>query len=300
MDWDSLRFVLAVARAGSLSEAAKQLGVSHSTVYRRINAFEDEHKITAFERLPDGYRLTEAGRSITRLAERVEESVNDVARQLTRSPKNDEVSGAVRVAAPEAVALAIGPQLAPLLDRHPALALDWVLGAAPVDLNRREADIAIRVAASPPDNLVGRRLADVAFAVYGASHAVERHGWSYPDRARWVVFDDSQASSPQGRWERANISADSIAIRVNRRVMLDLAVTSGLGLGVLPRGVGDASTQLVRLTDTLAELTLPLWVLTHPDLREVVSIRAVMDFCGEVLGRRRGEIEASGADENEE
>lgn len=280
MDWDSLRYLLAVARAGSVAEAAKQLGVSHSTVYRRVNAFEQDHGVEVFERLPDGYRLTEAGEALIARAASIADAVDDVARSLEQS---DEVGGVVTVAAPEAVGLAICPQLGRLTERHPGLVMSWRLDSSAVNIHRREADVAIRVTREPPETLVGRRLADVRFAVYAARQYLDRRPWSGRESARWVVFDGPPAESPQGRWEAANVAPDSVALRVDRRVMLDEAVRAGLGAGILPRAVGDTAPRL-ELIEELVGLTLPLWVLTHPDLREVPRVRAVIDFVVEVLG----------------
>jgi len=288
MDWDALRYLLAVARAGSVADAAKQLGVSHSTVYRRLNNFEQDFGLEVFERLPDGYRLTERGEALVAKAARVSEAVDDVARSLQPS---DAVTGEVIVAAPEAVGLAICPQLGRLIDRYPNLTMSWRLDSTAVNIHRREADVAIRVTGKPPETLVGRRLADVAFAIYGARQHLERHPWSGIADARWVVFGGPLAQSPQAKWEAANVAEGNVALRVDRRVMLDEAVLAGVGVGILPRAVGDSATQLEKLGDDLDELTLPLWVLTHPDLRSVPRVRAVIDFAVEVLGAERELLE---------
>lgn len=288
MDWDNLRYLLAVARAGSVAEAAKQLGVSHSTVYRRVNAFEQDHQVEVFERLPDGYRLTEAGEALVARAAHIAEAVDDVARSLEQ--RSDEVTGAVIVAAPEAVGLAICPQLGRLIDRFPGLVMSWRLDSSAVNIHRREADVAIRVTREPPETLVGRRLADVGFAIYGARQLLDRRPWTGIEAARWVVFDGPLAASPQGRWEAERLPPPAVALRVDRRVMLDEAVRAGIGVGILPRAVGDAAPQLIKLDD-VAALTLPLWVLTHPDLRDVPRVRAVLDFIFEVLGGERDRLE---------
>jgi molybdate transport repressor ModE-like protein len=284
VDWDNLRYLLAVARAGSVAEAAKQLGVSHSTVYRRVNAFEQDHGVELFERLPDGYRLTEAGEALVAKAAKIADAVDDVARSLETT---DEIAGQVIIAAPEAVGLAIAPRLGGLIERYPSLTMSWRLDSSAVNLHRREADIAIRVTREPPETLVGRRLADVEFAIYGARQYLDRRAWSDAGNARWVVFDGPLAQSPQGRWESEHVGEACVALRVDRRVMLDEAVRAGIGVGILPRAVGDTAPRL-ELLDAVGELTSPLWVLTHPDLRAVPRVRAVLDFIFEALSPQNG------------
>ena len=280
MDWNDLKTLLAVARAGSIAAAAKELGVSHSTVYRKVKAFEDEHRLSLFERHQDGYRLAEAGGSFIEAAERVEAAVADVSRKLRSY--GEEALGTVSIATPEAAALLLCPRLAPLMSRFPQLTLEWNLEADAASLINRECDIAIVAASEPPPTLVGRRLADIAFAVYGADHYVEREALDDLNGARWIVFSAALASQPVPAWECQNVPQEAIAMRVNRRVMLDEAVLAGIGVGVMPRLTGDAYPKLRRLSDNI-DVSLPLWVLTHPDLRDAPGVRTVFDTVVELL-----------------
>lgn len=290
MDWNNLRYLLAVARAGTIAAAARQLGVSHSTVYRKVKAFEDEHEVTLFQRHADGYRLTEAGATFVALTEQVEGAVAEVGRGLRRF--DHQIKGKVTIAAPEAVALLLCPRLAGLLEAFPKLTLEWQLDADVEGLVRREADIAIAAANEPPPTLVGRRVADVDFAVYGAATYLDREGITGTAGARWIVFDPSLAHTPVAAWERAHVSDDDVAMRVNRRVMLDEAVLAGLGVGVMPAATGDANPRLRRLSDPLG-INLPLWVLTHADLREAKAVRAVFDQVVLLLGDARDSLESA-------
>lgn len=293
MNWDDLRVLLAVARAGSIPAAAKALGVSHSTVYRKVKGFEDEQRLNLFERHADGFRLADDASRFVELAEKVESAVGDLERDLRRY--GDDVAGTVSIAAPEAAAITICAQLGPILERFGRLKLNWQLDADASSLIQRECDIAIVAAAAPPPTLVGRRLADIAFAVYGSQSWLDREGIENAKQARWIVFDDSLRDSPVVQWENANVPEASIAMRVNRRVMLDEAVLAGLGVGVMPRLTGDANPSLRCLG--AIDVRLPLWVLTHPDLREAASVRTVFDAIGVLLGTERSRIEGSDFEE---
>ena len=189
IDWNELRTLLAVARSGSIAAAAKQLAVSHSTVYRRVKNFEDENNVTLFERHADGFRLTEAGKNFLELATDVERAVSKVGHQLRRF--DHDVDGVVSIGAPEAAGLALCSRLGEFGNRFPKLTLSWELDADTSSLLRRETDVAIVVAAEPPGALVGRRLADIEFAVYGAVDYLEREGLTSTEGARWIVFGKS-------------------------------------------------------------------------------------------------------------
>lgn len=281
MSWDDLRFVLAVARAESISGAARLLGVSHSTVYRRLKAFEEEHGVSCFERLADGMRITEAGAALVGPIEEVEKSVLVVERSL--SQKEAAVAGTVTIAAPEALGVMLCARIGPLLSRHPELSVSWKIGADAASLSRGEADIALRAMSAPAESLVGRKVSELAFAIYASKVYLREHPWRGMGSGRWIVFDGVAARSPQGKWERANVPESAVVMRVNSRVMLDAALTAGHGVGITACGLGDQQPGLVRVTEPLDALTVPLWILTHESLSEVPRVRAVMDTCADLL-----------------
>jgi DNA-binding transcriptional LysR family regulator len=291
MHWDDLRYVLAVGRAGSLGAAARTLGVAHSTVYRRINQFEEQHRVRCFIKVADGFELSEAGKQLLRLAEEVEERMVEAERCLTG--QSESVSGEVVVAAPEAVGLMLCPHLPQFQARYPGLTTHWRLSADKLNVQRGEADVALRVTRAPAPSLVGRKLVDLAFAIYASKSYTEKHPWRSIESARWIVFDDLLMASPQFKWEQRHVPPEQISMKVDRRVMLDEAVRAGLGVGILPCGDAARYPNMVRLSDPLPELALPLWILTHEDLRNAAGVRAVMDFCGEQIDAAAALLEGS-------
>ncbi len=292
MNWDDLRFVLAVARAASLSGAARELGVSHSTVYRRLKAFEEGHDILCFERLADGMRITAEGEALIGPITDVERGVLEVERGL--SSQQHEVAGTVTLAAPEALALTLCAQLGPLLSRYPKLQVHWKIGVEEAVLQKGEADVALRVMAAPAPSLVGRKVWDLGFGIYATHAHLDAHPWGGVAAARWVTFDDVAARTPQGKWEAANVPAAQVVMRVNRRALLDAAIVAGHGVGITACGLGDQAAHLVRVGDPIPELTVPLWVLTHASLQDVPRVRALMDMCVELLVGSRALLEGSG------
>ncbi len=118
----------------------------------------------------------------------------------------------------------------------------------------------------------------MAFAVYG------RRGVT--DDA-WVVFDESLSHTPQGKWEAKNVPADRVRARLGSRSLFVAALQAGVGVGVLPCALGDQEPSLARMGDVLAELSLPLWMLTHPDLKDVPRVRALMDYLGQRFAEQR-------------
>lgn len=279
MSWDDLRYVLAVARAESISRAARQLGVSHSTVHRRLKAFEEAHGVQCFERLADGIRVTEAGKALIGPIENVELGVLAVEQKL--SQQEDEAAGTVTVAAPEALALALCARFGPLLARHPRLAVTWKVGAEAVSVQKGEADVALRVMKKPGDSLVGRRVGHLRFAIYASNAYLAEHPWRGVGSARWIIFDDTE--TPQARWEKQNVPPEAVVMRVDRRVLFDEAIAAGHGVGITACGLGDHRPGLTRVSEPLEELTAPLWILTQQSLLEVPRVRVTMDMCAEIL-----------------
>ncbi len=272
MNWDDLCYVLALSRAGSLGEAARVLGVAHTTVSRRISALEEAHGVKLFEKTPSGFLATDAGRELATTAAGMEDRVLEAERRL--SGHVADVSGEVTLSVPEALGPVICTLSRAFRDEYPHVVLSLDATSDRADLTRREADVVVRAALSPPEVLVGRKLATAEFAVYCASRT------SDSDNLPWVVFDPHHERSPLGRWEQSNIPAERIAVRVRSRALFLAAVKSGLGQGVLPCALADADPELKRVGEPIAELSCPLWILTHPDLKDVPRVAAVMAFFG--------------------
>lgn len=269
MDWDDLRFALALARAGNLAKAARSLGVAHTTVARRVSAFEDSLGTPLFDRVGGDCTPTPAGKDLVETASEMEAGVNAFARRL--SSRAAELEGDVTIATTEPMAAKLTEHVLAFGRVHPNIRVRIHATNANVDLAKREADIALRVTAAPSESLVGRKLGTVAFAIYGTKGASL-------DESPWVVFDATLAATPQGKWEAENVPAERVTLRTNSRLVFIEAVTAGAGIGVLPCGVAAQLPNVVQLGDVIPSLGLPLWILTHEDLRDTPRVRALMDF----------------------
>jgi DNA-binding transcriptional LysR family regulator len=286
MDWDDLRFFLAVARGGSLSAAGRGLGVKHTTVLRRIGALESQLGIRLFERLPSGYVKTPAGEEMEATARQIEESAFDLERRLTG--RDLEVAGELRVTASDVVAQASAGVLAEFRARHPAIRLELQISSDTLSLSRREADVAIRVAVRPAAHLVGRRLRDVPFGVWGSSGYLDRNGAPRGRRANashfdWVVLDESSAHFPQADWERRCVPPERVALRSNSSMFVNDAVRAGFGVALMSDDVASPDPSLRRALPNRLDFGFGLWLLTHADLRRMPRVRAFLDFVGPAL-----------------
>src|SRR5215471_6648438 len=173
--WDDVRFFLAVARAGSLSAAARMLGVGHVTVGRRVALLEKRLGVTLLNRTPDGFSTTSAGQAILRQCTEMESAARNLER--IAAGRDSLVTGSVRLSATEALAhQVIVPAIAALRQVHPDLQVDLVASVRSLDIARREADVAVRFARPTASELVCRKLGEVGFSLYASHRYLAEHG----------------------------------------------------------------------------------------------------------------------------
>src|SRR5687768_15286911 len=164
--WDDLRYLLAIGREGSLNGAARRLGVNHSTVFRRLNGSEARLGVRLFERHPEGYAPTAAGEEVLRHAQRIEESIDAIGR--TAAGRDVQLSGSIRLTTASNLAVDYVAGYVPQwLERYPEIRIEIAVGDRDFDLARREADVALRATTAPPEYLVGRRVCEISWWVYG-------------------------------------------------------------------------------------------------------------------------------------
>jgi DNA-binding transcriptional LysR family regulator len=290
MEWDDLRIVLAVFREGTLSGAARRLGVTHSTVFRRLGAVEEQMGARLFERFRDGYVPTPAGETAAAAAGRLEDEVLTLERRL--SGQDLKPSGIVRITTTDTLGTILMRYLPAMRAAHPEIQFEIAISNAMANLTRREAEIAIRPTPEPPEILVGRRIADIAHAIYGSRAYLSRREEKDLSAHDWIALDDALASTIIGRWIHENLRAAHITCRVDALPTLRDAALAGLGLALLPCYLGDLASGLRRLTPkTLAEPRSALWLLTHDDLRRTARIRATLDFLAKAFASERALLE---------
>jgi DNA-binding transcriptional LysR family regulator len=284
LDWNDLRYFLAIARAGTLAGAAQALGVNHSTVFRRLNAFEDRLGVRLFERLPEGYVPTSEGEEIRRHAEAVDDSINAMAR--TVAGRDYRLSGRIRLTTAASLASDyVAGYLLQFRHSHPDITVEIATGDNDFDLTRREADVALRATQSPPDFLVGRKLLEIPWFVCAGRETLVRHGT--PTRMAdlggfpLIGADDSFVRLPPFAWLRRSFPDQQFVARANDLGTMRALTLAGMGLAVMP---GDQyCTDLVHLFPIDPPFSGQLWLLTHPDLRHVARIRTFMDFLADSI-----------------
>jgi DNA-binding transcriptional LysR family regulator len=283
MDWDDLRYVLAISRTAGLSPAARQLGVNPSSVYRRLEALEKELEVRLFERLRSGYRLTESGEALAEAAARMENEALSVERQVKGT--DVRLQGHIRVSTSEALAMyALPSHLAEFRSMYPEVSLDVSATNQMVDLTRRDADVAIRATAVPPDHLVGRSVGRVGVAAYASAAYLDAQGRGRPVEAYdWIGYDGQLAHIRQARWTNQHIPPERQKLRFDSIAAVVTAVAHGVGCGSMPCFAADGDPRFERLPGTWQETDVQIWLLTHPDLRRSARVRACLQFFGSRL-----------------
>jgi len=207
------------------------------------------------------------------------------------------LSGTVRLTTTDTLMASILPDvLAAFRSAQPGIQIEVALSNLMFNLSKRDADVAIRPVDAPPETLIGRRIAKVAFAVYASpqylakSRETERLAGH-----QWVGPDDSLAGTSVARWMRAELPGSEITLRADSLLALRQAAQAGLGLAALPCYLGDLSAGLACVHRPIAAMETALWILTHEDLRHAARIRAFTEFVAAALARRRPLIEGAQA-----
>ena len=292
LSWDDFRFAQAIAETGSLGGAAERLGVNHSTVFRRLAQIEERLGSRLFERSRTGYALTPCGEEMVRLAERMGDDIVAFERKVTGHDLRP--SGELRVTTNDPVLVhLLSGVLAEFRAAYPDIVLDVVVTNEELNLSKRDADVAVRSTVDPPEALIGRRVATVAWAVFGSPALAGEPFAPAGDAATrpWVGFGDALAALKPAKWLRDKVGAERVACRIDSVLGLAAAAAAGIGLALLPCFVGAATPGLVRLAPPVPELDTALWLLTHPDLRNTARVRAFLDFAAMEIARRKKTIE---------
>lgn len=293
IDWTDLQYVLAVADKGTLATAGRALGVSHTTVLRRIGRLEAAYGVRLFDRLPSGYALTATGEEVLASARDLSEGIATLERRL--AGRDLRLEGLIRVATLDTLmASLLPPILTSFQAEHPGVELEVFGAVAMANLSRRDADVAIRVASSPPETLVGRRLASVGMGICG-DLPESASGWSLEEWAtqRWIAPSDDLAETNVARWIRTTLPDANIVFRADSAVAMARAAQAGAGVAALPWYLAPALPGL-RWRALPAPLEAPagLWVLSHRDLRRTPRVRAFTDFVCRELALHRSLIES--------
>jgi DNA-binding transcriptional LysR family regulator len=293
-----LPLILALARARTLAAAAEQLNVDTSTVFRRLNALEERLRVRLFDRSARGYQLTAAGERAAAAAESMESELHALDRDITG--RDQKLEGTLRVTASETLSHAVLPKLfASFHATHPRIQLILSIDNRVLDLSRREADVALRTRRPTDPSLFGRKLADIAWAWYGAAESsgrtIRRAKGSFNFSNQAVIgWDEPGARIAASEWVAAQVPADRIVYRTNSIVNQLMAVRAGIGIALLPCYLADTDATTKRISSPVSGIAGELWIVTHKDLKDTARIRAFLSIVGEGIASHRRLFEGGG------
>jgi len=309
LDWSDLRYALAVGSTGGLAAAARQLGVNHTTVLRRLDALEARLGARLFERSRNGYQPTEAGALVLEQARRMADQAEEIERRV--AGRDRELTGLLRVTTAFVVMEHLLPEpLASFARTYPGIEVEVVENAFLVDLSRRhadesaswarrEADVALRLSAQVAEHLVGRPLGDTHCRVYAKRDAPGLPQGVTPltsllNDAPWVAFERDSQSRVYDQWMRKHLPSTQVRLRVDIFNAVAAVLRTGLAVGILPTFMASRHPELVAVSDPIPELSVPVWMLTHPDLRQTARVRAFMQHVGDAVAARLAQAEGAG------
>ena len=277
IDWDDVRYFLAVARGGSARAAAGPLGVNQATVLRRIAQLEDRLGARMFEKLPAGYRLTEAGEEVLELAQQMEVSSQRLETRVFG--RDQSVRGLLRVTvAPILATHLLMPDLADFARLHPDIEMEILSSGELANLTNRDADVAIRVVydrKTLPLNLHGLKGPDLVSGVYMSRDRLAAWRAGAPDPLRWIVISMHGVPDWAGEGE---VRITEVPFRITDGAAQVVAVRQGIGITTLPCFVGDADPMLVRVPGTFLHMHGTLWLLTQGETRKTKRVRLFTEF----------------------
>jgi DNA-binding transcriptional LysR family regulator len=290
LNWDEFRIVKAIAETRSLAGAAERLGLNHSTMFRRLSAVESRLGVRLFERDRGGYRPTAFGEDMTALAVLMGETIAEFERRVTQ---NDvKISGVVRLTTLHALGVLQLPRaLAALRAAHPGLRLEIMLTDATLDLQRGEADIALRAHnGAPSANFSGRRIAAMTWGIFVHPTWLDEGGELRAD-APWIEPTEGFMPVQARRWLDRNVEPHRRTVRANDDLMMVELAACGAGAVLLPCYAAARHPGLVNVGSADPEIEREIWLMTSAHALGVPRIRVAFDFLAEALARQNATTE---------
>ncbi|PCE21844.1 LysR family transcriptional regulator [Paraburkholderia acidicola] len=278
LQWDDIRYFLAAARGGSLSGAARTLGVQHSTVARRIDAMEQMLGVRLFDRLPRGWPLTTEGQLLVDHAVRIEEEAHAFERASRGAVS---LQGTVRLSVPPGFGSHfLVPRLAAWRRAWPGIQLDIVGEARAANLFRREADLAVRLGRPPEPGLAARRLGTMRFSLRATADWLGRP----PSEWEFIGYNETLTDAPQQQWLVQFAGARPFALIANDLTSIYRACRAGAGVALLPGFIANGDDALTVLdTQPACDVEREIWLAVHPDVRRSPRVQAVAEAIAQAV-----------------
>ncbi len=274
-NWDDFRYFGAVAETGSFSQAAKKLMVNHSTVSRRIQALEQAHGVRLFERTQTGYQLTEAGTSIYEIVENLQQETHKASRIL--QGQDARLEGMINLTMPNDLFMfLLAKPLKQFQQLHPGITFNLMVSKGLRNMANREADIAIRITATPPEYLIGSKISNLQHGLY------RNPTMSIGDYTPIVVWG---AEIVMPTWATDHFENPKVVLRVDDLYSMHQAVKAGFGIARMPCFVADvvSDPEVERMDIFVEQSNWGVWILHHEDLRNSAKINQCRRFLKTVL-----------------
>ncbi|MCY4044159.1 MAG: LysR family transcriptional regulator [Cellvibrionales bacterium] len=287
MNWDNIKVFLAVARGGSISNAGRELGVNHSTVLRRIQSLEDELNAQLFIREPRGYTLTKAGEQILDSAIMMDQDASALKRQI--AAVDEKPSGDLKIAMPPGTCMNLMPIIADFKKMYPDINL--LLDSQPSlhNLDKMEAEVAIRLSMEAPEHYMSHQLFEMPFKVYGNATYLEEIGTiERLSDVSWVCYDLPTIDISMSEWLKSQDPKTHVSVSVNTLALVKQSIESNLGISFLPIHVAEESPSLREVTEFGYSFDFPVYLIAHRVLYYQVRIKKFFEFIKQNIHRIQG------------
>jgi DNA-binding transcriptional LysR family regulator len=270
INWNDLRYVLALAREGTVSGAGRALSVDHTTVARRISSLEKQLGSRLFDRLPNGYVMTQVAEKLYPHAVSMEELIQVADREVFGM--DAQLSGNLKLTASyDVFSRIVTPELGKFTNKYPGIVLELLSSSSLANLSERQADIAVRLSPNPPSYLIGRKILPLGHGIYASVEYLNKKR-----NSDTLVLWEHEHKTPE--WVADHFPKARVAIRANEILSMMESIRNHLGIGRLPCYVGDSEPTLRRLDLNLKPSTWGIWVLSHVDLRSTARVRVCREF----------------------
>lgn len=285
LQWDDLQYVLAVAEAGSLSSAARILGVHHATVLRRISTFEAFYGIKIFERGAKGYHLSPESSHILSTVRNIDDIVERLSRTI--AAQGNSINGSLRITTTDVLCSTLMIEYSRRFNnQYPDIQLEVLSRNDKQDLSKRESDIAIRICNSLPVDLAGSYAGTLNYNAYATKGYIERKGSSNDvSHHDWLGLSGMIKKTSFASWMDNHIPAHNIVFRADSFLTLASIAETDYGIAILPCCLGDASEKLIKVDRITPTFSRGIWIVTHPDLFHSVKIQMAISFFVDALKR---------------
>ena len=276
MNWDNVRVFLAVAKSGSVSQAGRSLGINHSTVLRRIQNMEEELNARLFHREPRGYSLTAIGERILDAAMMMDQDATTLLRQVIST--DDTISGPLTIAMPPGTCLDLMSVIQSFKNQYPDINLTLDSQTNLHNLDKMEADVAIRLTMEPPERYIAHHLFDMDFQLYAHfDYLNERKAIQALSDVEWICYDIPVSNITMGDWLNEQHGNAKVSVSINTLALAKQAILGKLGVGFLPTHIATKYADLSEVPTFNLDFQLPVYLLVHRDLYYQPRIKRFVD-----------------------